>query len=129
MPCHRGIRLPGQWRPHASPLTFSHLTFSALAPHPHPAHRRWNIPVAEERRLALERLRTLCQSGNFSILDFRHAPLRIFAAHEVAALCEAASCSDAGPPSHARSVQPRVPRAAAGQVAQVHRTEVPRRQG
>ena len=85
--------------------------------------------MAEERRLALERLRTLCQSGNFSILDFRHAPLRIFAAHEVAALCEAASCSDAGPPSHARSVQPRVPRAAAGQVAQVHRTEVPRRQG
>lgn len=49
---------------------------------------RWNIPVAEERRLALERLRTLCQSGNFSILDFRHAPLRIFAAHEVAALCD-----------------------------------------
>jgi hypothetical protein len=44
--------------------------------------------VAEERRLALERLRTLCQSGNFSILDFRHAPLRIFAAHEVAALCD-----------------------------------------
>lgn len=50
--------------------------------------RRWNISVSEERELALHRLRALCHSGNFSITDFRTNPLRIFAAHEVAAFCD-----------------------------------------
>ncbi|GAB4821263.1 hypothetical protein N2152v2_008309 [Parachlorella kessleri] len=49
---------------------------------------RWNIPLAEERELALQRLQRLCRSGNFSVLDFRTNPLRIFAAHELAAFCE-----------------------------------------
>jgi len=49
---------------------------------------RWNISIEEERELALERLRRLCHSGNFSITDFRHNPLRIFAAHECAALAD-----------------------------------------
>lgn len=49
---------------------------------------RWNISIDEERELALERLRRLCHSGNFSITDFRTNPLRIFAAHECAALAD-----------------------------------------
>ncbi|KFM25759.1 Acyl-coenzyme A oxidase 2, peroxisomal [Auxenochlorella protothecoides] len=49
---------------------------------------RWNIPLAEERELALRRLKVLSNSGNFSITDFRSDPLRIFAAHEVAALAD-----------------------------------------
>lgn len=49
---------------------------------------RWNISVDEERELAQERLRRLCHSGNFSITDFRHNPLRIFAAHECATLAD-----------------------------------------
>lgn len=48
----------------------------------------WNLPLEEERELALERLKRLCHSGNFSILDFRSNPLRIFAAHECAALVD-----------------------------------------
>lgn len=49
---------------------------------------KWNLPLEEERELALERLKRLCHSGNFSILDFRSNPLRIFAAHECAALVD-----------------------------------------
>ena len=49
---------------------------------------KWNLPLEEERELALERLKRLCHSGNFSILDFRRNPLRIFAAHECAALVD-----------------------------------------
>lgn len=49
---------------------------------------RWNISIEEERELALERLRVLCHSGNFSITDFRTNPLRIFAAHECATLTD-----------------------------------------
>ena len=42
----------------------------------------------EERDLALRRLQALCSSGNFSIRDFRTNPLRIFAAHECAAMAD-----------------------------------------
>lgn len=49
---------------------------------------KWNISIDEERELALERLRRLCLSNNFSIKDFRTNPLRIFAAHECAALSD-----------------------------------------
>lgn len=44
--------------------------------------------MAEERRLALERLRVICHSGLVSITDFRHNPLNIFAAHEMAAFAD-----------------------------------------
>lgn len=49
---------------------------------------RWNISLEEERELALERLKRLCLSKAFSIKDFRTNPLRIFAAHECAALAD-----------------------------------------
>lgn len=37
--------------------------------------------------MALVRLQALCRAGFVSVLDFRANPMRIFAAHEVAALC------------------------------------------
>lgn len=49
---------------------------------------RWNVSLEQERELALERLRVLFTSGIFSIRDFRDNPLRIFAAHEVAAFAD-----------------------------------------
>ena len=33
--------------------------------------RVWNIPLDDERELALARLKKLCGAGNFSVLDFR----------------------------------------------------------
>lgn len=44
--------------------------------------------MAEERRLALERLRIICHSGLVSITDFRSNALNIFAAHEMAAFAD-----------------------------------------
>ena len=52
-----------------------------------PACRRYDIDLREERHVALLRLRALCRAGFISVRDFQRNPLRIFAAHEVAALC------------------------------------------
>lgn len=49
---------------------------------------RYDIDLREERELALERLKRICQAGFVSVTDFRHNPLRIFAAHEIAAFCD-----------------------------------------
>lgn len=49
---------------------------------------RWNISIEEERQLAYDRLRLLCQSGIYSLNDFKTNPTRIFAAHECAALAD-----------------------------------------
>jgi acyl-CoA oxidase len=49
---------------------------------------RYAIPLEEERELALRRLQVLCRSGCFRIEDFRSDPMRIFAAHEVAAFAD-----------------------------------------
>lgn len=49
---------------------------------------RYDMDLRDERELALQRLRILCHSGLFSILDFRHNPLNIFAAHEIAGFCD-----------------------------------------
>ena len=51
---------------------------------------KYNISVDEERDLALERLKKLCDQGFISVLDFRNNPLWIFAAHELAATVDAA---------------------------------------
>ena len=47
---------------------------------------KYNIPLSEERELALARLQRICDNGFISVLDFRDNPLRIFAAHELAAI-------------------------------------------
>jgi acyl-CoA oxidase len=51
---------------------------------------RYNIPLAEEREVALKRLKLICDAGFISVLDFRNNPLRIFAAHELAAIIDPA---------------------------------------
>ena len=45
---------------------------------------------AEERDLALRRLQRICDNDFISVLDFRNNPLRIFAAHELAAIIDPA---------------------------------------
>jgi len=51
---------------------------------------KYNIPLAEERDIALQRLQRICDNGFISVLDFRDNPLRIFAAHELAAIIDPA---------------------------------------
>ena len=45
---------------------------------------------AEERDLALQRLKRICDNDFISVLDFRTNPLRLFAAHELAAIIDPA---------------------------------------
>merc|ERR1712045_563474 len=47
---------------------------------------RYNISLEEERELALRRLQRICDNKFISVLDFWNNPLRIFAAHELAAI-------------------------------------------
>merc|ERR1719187_2930039 len=51
---------------------------------------RYNISLAEERELALRRLQRICDNKFISVLDFWNNPLRIFAAHELAAVIDPA---------------------------------------
>merc|ERR1719290_565306 len=51
---------------------------------------RYNISLAEERELALRRLQRICDNKFISVLDFWNNPLRIFAAHELAAIIDPA---------------------------------------
>ncbi|GIL42328.1 hypothetical protein Vafri_343 [Volvox africanus] len=49
---------------------------------------QYDISLRDERELALQRLKRVCRAGFISVSDFRTNPFRIFAAHEVAALCD-----------------------------------------
>ncbi|EFJ45833.1 hypothetical protein VOLCADRAFT_93964 [Volvox carteri f. nagariensis] len=49
---------------------------------------QYDISLRDERELALQRLKRVCRAGFISVTDFRTNPFRIFAAHEVAALCD-----------------------------------------
>merc|ERR1711988_1524373 len=51
---------------------------------------RYNISLAEERELALRRLQRICDNNFISVLDFWNNPLRVFAAHELAAITDPA---------------------------------------
>ena len=51
---------------------------------------KYNIPLAEERDLALARLKRICDNGFISVLDFWNNPLKIFAAHELASIIDPA---------------------------------------
>ena len=51
---------------------------------------RYNISLEEERELALRRLQRICDNKFISVLDFWNNPLRIFAAHELAAIIDPA---------------------------------------
>merc|ERR1719334_2740109 len=51
---------------------------------------KYNISLQEERQVALERLKSICDAGYISVLDFHNNPLRVFAAHELAAIVDPA---------------------------------------
>jgi len=51
---------------------------------------RYNISLEEERELALKRLQRICDNNFISVLDFWNNPLRVFAAHELAAIIDPA---------------------------------------
>jgi len=51
---------------------------------------RYNISLEEERDLALRRLQRICDNKFISVLDFWNNPLRVFAAHELAAIIDPA---------------------------------------
>ena len=51
---------------------------------------KYNIPLHEERDLALLRLQKICDNGFISVLNFRDNPLKIFAAHELASIIDPA---------------------------------------
>merc|ERR1712142_1128973 len=51
---------------------------------------RYNISLEEERELALRRLQRICDNKFISVLDFWNNPLRVFAAHELAAVIDPA---------------------------------------
>jgi hypothetical protein len=44
---------------------------------------KYNIPLNEERQLAYDRLKKICDTGLFSVKDFWSNPRNIFAAHEI----------------------------------------------
>lgn len=75
------------------------------------------MDLRDTRELALQRLTRFCRAGFVSVTDFRHAPLRIFAAHEVRARVAApgGSCMHALHAPHVLSLQQ--PAAAAGAAA------------
>ncbi|KAJ1977684.1 hypothetical protein H4R35_002202 [Dimargaris xerosporica] len=49
---------------------------------------RYDVPLAEERELAFQRLRAIGCGGYISLLDFERNPLNIFAVHEVVGLTD-----------------------------------------
>ena len=50
---------------------------------------QYNIPLKNERELALQRLKAICENKFISVFDFNSDPLRIFTAHELAAIVDA----------------------------------------
>ncbi|CAK8675100.1 uncharacterized protein LOC143469404 [Clavelina lepadiformis] len=51
---------------------------------------KYDISLAEERDVALQRLQRICDNGFISVTDFWHNPLRIFAAHEISSIIDPA---------------------------------------
>ena len=49
---------------------------------------RFNIPLAEERELALKRLQKVCDHKMISVLDFKNNPHRIFSVHEAVGMMD-----------------------------------------
>ncbi|MFT4970078.1 MAG: acyl-CoA oxidase [Chitinophagales bacterium] len=49
---------------------------------------RYNIPLAEERELALNRLQKICDHQMISVLDFKNNPRRIFSVHEAVGMMD-----------------------------------------
>ena len=54
---------------------------------------RYAIPLAEERRLAYERLKKICEGGHISVTDFHSNPHRIFSVHEAVGMLDGATAT------------------------------------
>ena len=50
----------------------------------------YDIPLAVERDLALQKLQKICDAGFISVLDIKNNPLKILATHELAAMIDPA---------------------------------------
>ncbi len=47
---------------------------------------RYDLTLDEEREVALQRLKAVCDAGFISVRDFKNNPLKVFAAHELAVI-------------------------------------------
>jgi len=54
---------------------------------------KFDISLEEERELAYQRLKAICEAGFISVRDFNTNPYRIFAAHELATAVDPAMCT------------------------------------
>lgn len=54
---------------------------------------RYNISLEEERELALQRLKDVCDNNFISVLDFVNNPMKIFAAHELVGIIDPSTCT------------------------------------
>lgn len=54
---------------------------------------RYAISLEEERRLAYERLKKICENGHISVLNFRDNPHRIFSVHETVGMVDGATAT------------------------------------
>lgn len=43
---------------------------------------KFNVSLKEERDIAYDRLKTICDAGVISVFDFKHNPLNIFAGNK-----------------------------------------------
>jgi len=51
---------------------------------------QYNISLKEERDVAYNRLKAICDAGFISVLDFKNNPLKVFAAHELGTIIDPA---------------------------------------
>jgi len=54
---------------------------------------RYNVTLAEERELALQRLQAICDKRLISVLDFKDNPRRIFSAHETVGMMDGSTAT------------------------------------
>ncbi|MCO4761058.1 MAG: acyl-CoA dehydrogenase family protein, partial [Myxococcales bacterium] len=54
---------------------------------------RFNISMAEERELALQRLQAICDNKLISVLDFKTNPQRIFSVHETVGMMDGSTAT------------------------------------
>jgi len=54
---------------------------------------KYNISLAEEREVALQRLQSVCDNDFISVLNFVDNPYKIFAAHELVGIIDPSTCT------------------------------------
>ncbi|XP_037071344.1 acyl-coenzyme A oxidase 3, peroxisomal-like [Pollicipes pollicipes] len=54
---------------------------------------KYNISLEEEREVALQRLKAVCDNDFISVLNFNDNPYKIFAAHELVGIIDPSTCT------------------------------------